>query len=246
MREELFAAGVELAVTGQARPQGDLPWRRAGRLWIASSGLALPAIVNADAYEPVLGWTPGRSAEFRGRIVLLAAIFALAACGVGLFRSRWMPAGIVALSIASSLALAWDNRRQSPVTEVAGMIRIDQMPPMLDTWLYQSSHREADFRAPVAGLVQPVFEGASQPACSDLILDCDERGEPVAIRSRLQADWPLALMRRQISRQAQIVTSGEVTSPMRLLARNSIYPGYLVAGQASAAPWPTVELRSDR
>ena len=192
MREELYAAGIELAVVGQAVSAGDWPWRHEGRVWIASSGLALPETINADAYDPALGWTAGRSAGFAGGSCCWRWFFAWRPAAWDCGASRWMPVAIVVLGLVSAPALAWDNRRQNPVAEATGMIRIAQTPPSLDTWLYQSCHRDADFRLPVAGLIQPVFSDDGQAAVSDVVLHCDQRGTPIAIGGRLKADWPLA------------------------------------------------------
>jgi hypothetical protein len=244
VRRQFLADGVELAVLGGRRPDAPLPWNRSGRWWIASARIGLPPIVCADAYAPTYGWPAGRSQAFRLRIFLFGAIYCLLVCGVGLWRSRWMPAGIVAASI-----LAFDNRRQSPIFHRSGIVRLIGPATLEDDWLFQVSHRQTPFRLPLENSVHPIFYAESQAESLDLTLDCDGRGQPTAVTGRLSADEPLALMRRRMPAEPadRHPPTQPATSPLHLLATESIYPGFHVEGQLDAPTsddsWPTVELK---
>jgi hypothetical protein len=248
MRRQLFAEGVELAVLSDGRPDAALPWNRAGRWWIASPPTALPTTICPDAYAPTWGWDAGRSPAFRGRILLFGAIHGLLVCGVGLWRSRWMPAGIAAVSILAAAVFAVDNHRQSPIFRRSGVVRLTGAAVIEDDWLFQVSHRQAAFSLPLEDSVHPIFYDESQVESVNLVLDCDGRGQPVAITGVLSADEPLALMRRRMATEgvdgrAAVQTA---TSPSRLLATEPIYPGFTLIGQLDAPvaedSWPTVVL----
>jgi hypothetical protein len=249
MCRDLFAEGIELAVLSDRQPDARLPWNRSGKWWIASAGMGLPPIVCADAYAPTYGWPAGRSQAFRTRIFLFGAIYCLLVCGVGLWRSRWMPAGIVAASLLAAAGFAFDNQRQSPIFQRSGIVRLIGPATMEDDWLYQVSHRPTQFTLPLENSVHPIFCDESQPESLCLTLDCDGRGRPTAITGRLSADEPLALMRRRMPTQPTdlIPPTRSATSPLRLLATESIYPGFSLAGQIDPPTtddsWPTVVLR---
>jgi hypothetical protein len=248
MRRGLFAEGIELAVLSDRQPDAPLPWNRSGQWWIASAGMGLPPIVCADAYAPTYGWAAGRSPAFRRRILLFGAIYCLLVCGVGLWRSRWMPAGIVAASILAAAVFAFDNQSQSPIFQRSGTVRLIGPAAIEDDWLYQVSHRPAQFTLPLESSVHPIFYDESQAESQNLTLDCDGRGQPTAITGRLSADAPLALMRRRMPTEPadRSPPTQPAASPLRLLATESIYPGFSVAGQfdaPAANTWPTVLLK---
>ena len=242
---QLFAEGITLAVRDAGKPDAQLPWRRSGPWWIASSELKLPPMIDADAYAPTDGWNSGHSEAFRRRIFLLGAIYCLIAGGACLWRSRWMPAGFVAMSILAGAAFAIDDVHQSPIFRRSGTVLVKGDMMVEDNWVFQVSRRSAEFRLPVAGFVHPIFSDESQAQSARLILDCVGDGGPVAIDGDLQADEPLALMTRQavIGRSDDSALT-HVISPLRLLADESIYPQFRIVGQlvesTDEGVWPTV------
>jgi len=245
VRDDLFAEGITLAIPAGARPDSQLPWAHYGPWWIASAKLKLPPMIDSDAYAPTAGWTAGRTQAFRRRIFLFGAIYCLIACGVGLWRSRWMPAGFVAISMIAATAFSLDNFRQSPIFHRGGIVRLNAEITFEDDWLYQVSHRAADFRLPVDALVQPIFTDKSQVGLMNLTLDCDGHGQPIAIDGHLPSDEPLALMTRQITAdRAEDSTISSPTSPLRLLDTDSIYPQFRIVGQIASSTeediWPAM------
>ena len=244
MRTALFAEGVELAVQSDARPDDLFPWAQTGSWWAASPILNLPPIVCPAAYLPTYGWAAGRTPAFRKNIVGLALVYFLVIVGICLIRWRWTPVAVVAASLLAIAAFQFENRRQSPVFAQAGIIRLSGPAPIEDDWLFQTTHRPAHFTLPLGGEVHPIFSDESQSRSLQLILDCDASGRPTSIAGVLAPDEPFVLMRRSF---APNIPAGPlttpVTSPMRLLIDESIYPGCTVAGQlngASADSWPTV------
>lgn len=245
LRRGLYAANVALAVVSVAPPDDALPWRRQGRLWVAQSGIALPSTVDSQTYAPTLGWTAGRSAVFRRRVVILGALFCILAGGVYLWRSRWMPAAMVLLAVVFAAAATWDNRSRSPLAQIVGEMRLRGPSDVADTWLYQLSHRDADFSIPVGGLIHPVAGDPQQWPSLNLVLHCGADGHPRWLTGHLKADQPLAIMTRWLAPADHAVATTRATSPMRVLAGQSIYADFSVAGQAGGGPdrWPTIILR---
>ncbi len=233
---------------GGGRPDAMLPWRHSGRWWIASSGLRFPTTVDSDAYAPTYGWIAGRSGDFRLHVFLLGAIYCLVVSGIALWRSRWMPAAIVALSIGAGLFFASDNRKYSPLFIRTGMVRLIDQASFTDQWVYQVSHRDFEIKMPIRDSIHPIFEGASQPQMMDLTIDFNDRGEPLAISGRLKADQPLALMTRRLqSVQPYHLLVNPPTSPIRLLASDPIYRGLRLQGELGdplpTESWPGIVLR---
>jgi hypothetical protein len=232
MRAGLFAEGIEVIVPADPPPGSDFDWKKAGKVRVLSANLNFPPIINADAYLPTEGWTAGRDEGFRRHILFSGTIFSLVVSGIGLWRSRWMPTGVIAISIAAGAAFALANEGQSPISVMQGTVRLIVGENQFeDRWVYQISHRDVDFRLPVDGSIQPVFFESSQADRAKLTMECDGNGNAVAISGRLSADEPLVIMSRT---RAPIASSALVsaTSPLRLLANTSIYAGFTVAGQS--------------
>jgi|GEM_PF-1445713 len=247
-RADLFAAGVELAVIGGGRPDATLPWRHNGKWWIASSDLHFPPTVDSDAYAPTYGWTAGRSGDFRLHIFLLGAIYCLIVSGIALWRSRWMPAAIVTLSIGAGLFFASDNGKYSPLFIRTGVVRLIEQPSFTDQWVYQVSHRDFEMKMTIRDSIHPIFFDTSQPQMMNLTIDFNDHGEPLAISGRLMADQPLALMTRRLQTvRPDNSLLNPPTSPMRLLASDPIYRGLRLQGELGnpmpAESWPGIVLR---
>jgi hypothetical protein len=244
-RGQLFAEGIMLAVKGAAKPDSQLPWRQSEPWWIASSGLKSPPVIDSSVYAPTDGWNSGRSETYRRRIFLFGVIYCLIAGGAFLWRSRWMPAGFVAVSILAATAFAIDNIHQSPIFQRSGIVLLKGDTTVQDNWVFQVSHRPVEFHLPVAGIVHPIFSDESQAQSARLILDCNRDGEPVAIDGHLQADEPLALMARQAAGgHADCSALLRATGPLRLLADQSIYSQFRIVGQLpepiEESIWPGV------
>ncbi len=244
MRTALFAEGVELAVLTNSKPDDLFTWVQDGSWWTASPNLNLPPVVCPAAYLPTYGWIAGRTPAFRKQIVGLGLIYLLVIVGISLLRRRWTPIAIVAVSILAIAAFHLENQHQSPIFAQSGIIRLIGPAPIEDDWLFQTSHRPANFTLPLAGEVHPIFSDESQAKSVQLLLDCDASGRPTSIAGALAPDQPFILMRRSFApaTPAAALTS-PATSPLRLLASESIYPGFTITGQqdaTSADSWPTV------
>jgi hypothetical protein len=249
-RRQLLAAGVTLAITGD-KPSDDFPWQKTGRLWILSSGLSFPLPVNQDALTPTLGWVAGRSTAFRSRIVLDSLLFCFLLGGIALWKSRWMPVAVVLFCISYSTWIIRENQHQSPVSQAVGTVHV--AAPFLatnDVWLFQQSHRDASFSIEIAGMIEPIFPDSAQIPESNLTLICDSTGEPRVLSGQLKADIPLAILSREFQPPENQSVVTPVTSPLRTLVTDSIYPGRVILEQINGVEdtdsplrWPTIVLR---
>ncbi len=247
-RADLFAAGVELAVMAGQRPDTLLPWRQNGRWWIASANLHLPPSLDADAYTPTYGWNAGRNGDFRLHIFLLGAIYCLIVSGTALWRSRWMPAAITAISLCAVFIFALENRKYSPIFRHDGVVHLMDDANFNDRWIYQVSHRDVEFTIPIDGSIHPVFSDMAQPQAMNLMIDFGDHGQPISISGLLSADEPLALMSRQLQGVRQNISLvNPPVSPMRLLASDPIYRGFKLDGQfvrpGPDESWPGIVLQ---
>jgi hypothetical protein len=247
---ELIAQGVELVVQGGNRPDPQLPWKHSGQWWVASLGRNLPPTINSDAYRPTDGWSAGRSEPFRRRIFLLGAIYTLVIGGVALWRSHWMSAAFILVSIIAAGVFALDNQRASPIFQRTGTVCVDDSASFKDDWIFQVSHRPAKFQIPVTYFIHPIFADQSQAESSTLQLECNGDGEPKALTGQLSPDEPLALMKRRLTLDYhKSFITYPVTSPLQLLVRESIYPQLSIADQAATADpireneWPMIVLK---
>lgn len=246
-RRQLFSQGITLIVAGGSRPDPLFPWHRENPWWTASPNLKLPPVISPDAYAPVDGPSPGRSADFRRRIFLLGVIYCLLAGGFLLLRSRCTPVAFVIVSILAAVVFALDNSRQSPISERSGIIRLASEPPIEDHWFYQVSHRPTDFELPIDGLVHPIFLDESQIQSANLTLKCNADGRPVEIDGHLRPDDPVALMTRRFASDLGVrAISTFEGNPLRLLGTQSLYPGFSIQGhlseQTAEDAWPTLVL----
>jgi hypothetical protein len=246
-RGQLFAEGVMLVARSGDRPDAELPWARHGEWWMATSGLPLPPMISDDAYSPVEGWTAERPESYRRRLFLFAVVYCLVFGGVCLWKSRWMPIAAASISLVAVGIFVMDGVRQSPTATRGGVVRLQDQTTMEDHWLFQISPRATTFREVVNGPIHPVFADDAQATSMGVELYCDASGEPTVIGGQLPADEPFALVsRRRVADVSDSPMTTTVTSPLRLLARDSIYPGFTVAGQSADssadAAWPMVLL----
>lgn len=232
MLRELNVAGVTIAVSGESEPRSVLAWRREGGLWIARGVPSITASATPDAYAPTLQWLGGKSLDFRRQIVLLGTLFGILAGGVCLTRSRWSAIAAAGLVTTFGLAADWNNRGFSPVASAMGIVQfdVDRKLAVADVWVFEQSHRDADFDLAVSGSVHPIAMENSQWRNWNLVLTCGSDGTPVSLSGRLKANEPLAVVMRRVA-AAGILSGGPVDSPMRLLAAPSLYGEYEIAGQ---------------
>jgi hypothetical protein len=253
-KRELLAEGVMLAVDSDVAPDTELPWRKMGKLWVVSSGIALPPAVDPEVYSPTLGWVTGKSSAAREQIVLLAIVFALVVGGISLWKSRWMPLAIVAFCVGFSIALARQYQAGSAISYAYGEVRLSQDSLSVDdVWMFLQSRRDVPFSIGVQGLVEPIFSRPGQWADADLKLICDSNGDPQRLEGKLKADEPLAILSRRVAGQMnEAALSQTISSPLRSLAAESIYPGRQIVGQLNSPDdgtsgattrWPTVDLK---
>jgi hypothetical protein len=197
----LLASGVTIALRADAvSPDEAFAWTRRG-----SFHLLTPPRVGIDAllpdeavYDAVVGdlprWPPGF------RLVLLAAA---AGVGIVLFAAALLPGrgalvAFVIIAVVITAGVATWRATASPAAWTVGLIdvAVDDTSGRVDLWTILASADETTTtqRVGTSGGVVP-FSRTHLRTLSP-VLQCDERGRPVAIRLTLPRQRPVALLAR--------------------------------------------------
>jgi hypothetical protein len=245
-RRILLNQGVELIVPAAEKPDDGLPWHRAGAAWVATPLPVFLPVINPDVYAPAAMGLSGQSETFRRNAVAMAAIDCLLIGLIALWRSRWMPLAAIGLSIAILAVTAAVVRGRSPISQRSGIVEVEGPDVFEDQWTFVAARRATNFELPVIDWLRPIFAGEEQAAALRLKLICGQQGQPVSLRGNLGRDDQLAVMTRRAASPIQF-NPGVITSPLRLLLQESIYPGYAAIGQAGGNRdeelWPTIVVR---
>ncbi len=242
---ELFAAGIAIVVPDAAQPAGSLPWRRERDAWVVRPRRFGPRnSVFAPAMLPIAGSTPGHSGAFRRNVLLGAALFAILATGIALWRPKFVALAMgVLVAVTLGSAHAWRSRQ--PASSVAGgsIIVLGTSFTQVDTWSYHVATRDTIFRLPAGA--RPVAESSDALAQVHLTLLA-----PDTFECRLPRGGCVATLARSLSTTQPQTEPVDPTidSPIAPLARAGyLRPGVTIVGQVTGEPWPAIILRtSDR
>jgi hypothetical protein len=234
----LLAGGTAIAVRSHARPVGKWPWEQIGDDWVLRFDPAGPAsIIEPAAYSPTYEWERGWPATFRRRVFLAAVLFCLIGGAVLLWRSRWAAVAFIALSCLFVAAFAGWYARQSPMLQLAAVMRIDNAPvTQFDLWTWHSPVRAMDGSFPAAGATWPVFASGRQPEQTHTRLQCAPDGRPDRFLFHLDPGQSLAFLSRNLridspAPPALVPARGPFVD---LATTLYLRPGDLLAGQYTA------------
>jgi hypothetical protein len=240
-RSTLLAAGVEIAATGDARPDGRWPWVRQGPWWRLRYRPAGPnsELLNADAYSPVSVWSPPRPA---GGLVSIAALMSLAVIAVCLWRSRWrLPVAIAILLLATGGTAWWRRGLDVVATGGGDVLVVDGPLVQRDIWEFQRGLDSGEVTVPFHGWTHPVFSGAAAMTAANLRLTVTP--SVIAFHASARPQGLLAFVHREVSPGAlPPVVPDTTSSPMQDIAKAMYAPfGSRLAGDGPTAPgrWAT-------
>jgi hypothetical protein len=237
-RQNLYLAGVTLAVHGDWPPDDPLPHQRVAGFNVARLTTSLPPLLTPDAYAPIEGWTPGRSAEDRRHIFLLGTIYLLLFLSCLLLRGRWIIYALIPMTALTCLLFARDNSNRSPVAQIAGDVNLLVPPANIeDHWRYFTAPSPATLHVSARGLCEPFLYDRTQARQMSLQLNCDADGNPDFLTAQMRPGDALAICTRQPA-VAPLQFQTPVNSPLRLLAGSAAYPDFTLAGQAEAPAQP--------
>jgi hypothetical protein len=232
----LLALGVDIMVPGDARPTVDMPWEREGDGWVLRyEPLGPRGSVFAPAMLPVAGSQPGLPERVRRQALLAAALFAILATAVAMWRSRRMVLSATALVAATVVAIgAWQSR-QPKIRLMQGTITIQKGAfTQRDAWRYAFASEPQKPKLLIGARVV-----ADSP---EALLEQTSLLQPSILRSR----W-VALLSRTLSTDTRVATvdAAALISPLTPLAKAGYErPNVTVVGQIPDGPWPTVVLRA--
>lgn len=257
----LTAGGTAVAVRSAGAPNDAwVPWRRLGDMWVIDQAPAGPSgAVLPEAYEPVYGWRPGRSAAMRRRVVSWAVVFAILAAALTLWRSRRAVFAIAALSAIATAALMLWAARVSPVVGAGGTVLVRRGERFqADEWVYFKSIAPAEAEFPFFA-PRPVFASTRHFEASAMRLECGPDGVPVRFTFRLGPDAAMAFMMRfpMVRGDPSPPDPAALDSPLwPLVRRLYLGPRTRTIGQTGAGPalvdpplqlteeWPDIVIES--
>jgi len=230
----LRGRGVTLVVTGatQVKPD-DLPWKQQGSLWVCPPARLLPPMICPAAYEPAMGWNPGRPARFRMKVVIIGIICTLLLGLISLMRNRWAPAAILAISAALAIGVVMWNRVQPITAQASGTICLQENPATssLDIWHYYVSAVAGDICLG-SNFAHPVFYDETQLAAAHPQYRAGQTGAD-GLYLRGAPGFVLAALTTHIG-QPFSCSWQPTPVPIAKLTVPAIYPGWLVDGQQAS------------
>jgi len=207
----LLAAGVVIIVNDANAPDDRWPWEHLQDAWVLRHEVAGPReSVVPEAFSPTYAWDRGLPAATRRQIVLLAAIFAILAVGLSMWRSRYSTVGFIGLCVVAG-GLVYTAYLRRPV-ELAMEKTIALKGPrltQLDQWTWRASLREGRFTQTASGLTLPVFGTAHQIGKLDMQLKFDGMSGPVAYEFRIGPGESIAFVTREVM---NLATPGEFSA----------------------------------
>lgn len=241
---KLLAGGTTVAVRSERRPEGHWGWQQLGDWWVIRPELAGPrSSIQADAYLPVLGWSPGMSTARSRLLVLMLAAFSIVAIGVTLWRSRYAMLIVVAVSaIATAGLIAWRGANRAEVRSATAVVVVQRsIAEQQDDWTYFAVHAPGEVRhaAIREGVGKPVFASRRHFEAVGVSLHCDSTGTPLKFVFALERGQTLAMLDRSMHPRHQTpVKNLEPLSRLRMrgmVERLYLSPEDRMAGTAAAA-----------
>jgi hypothetical protein len=230
----LLAHGVDILVPGEARPAVDLPWVREADAWaLRYRPLGPRGALFSPAMLPVGGWEPGLPDRLRRQALLAAALFAILATALAMWRSRRVVVASAALVIVSVVAIGAWRSMQPTIRLLQGTIAVQNGPfTQRDEWRY--------LLATEAQEPKPLIDARVVAVSPDALLE-----QTSLLRFSIPRGRCVALLSRTLSTSRAVGrTDAAVTSPLAPLVKAGyLRPGVAVVGQVTDGPWPTIVLK---
>jgi len=230
----LHERGVTLVVSTSAKVVPDnLPWQQQGPLWVCRPARSLPSIICPAAYEPALGWNPGRPSRFRLRVVIIGIIGTLLLGLISLIGRRRMPAMVVLLTTALAIGVSCWNRAQPVTTWASGMVSLDETAATStqDAWHYCTVAVPGDIHLG-SGFAHPVFYDEAQLVAARPQYRTGPAGTQ-GLYLHAAPGFPLAALTTP-SDQIFTRSSGPGPVPIAKLVAPAIYPGWQIELQQAS------------
>jgi hypothetical protein len=160
------------------------------------------AVLGDDAYVPTIAWRPGAGDQTRRRVVLAGVLVTLAMVACTLLRGRRAALGtLVAVSLASSGAIAWWQRAQPDFVEADGSVIVVRRDGSIqhDRWRYFTTRRDvATLNVALATGATPVFSDAEHAKQVIATIRVDARTGGQTLVCTLRRGARVAVMERSI------------------------------------------------
>jgi hypothetical protein len=246
----LLAGGVTIAVKTASPPFPKWPWKRMGDYSVLKYNPAGPEGTGSTstgfhdkAFLPISDWLPGRTWDFRKKVLIAAAVCCILILALALWRPRMTWLWTIVLVGAMSLALGKWWATTATVRQAGGEIIVLNPSGLTqtDTWTYQSSSAPRPSTMKWRDITRPIFASRSTQDDIWTSLKCDPAGQPIEFNIKIPANRKVAFLSRSVGPHSpKTPPDPKLTSPLVLFA-NQVYlnesarsPGQLPAGSNPA------------
>lgn len=238
-RSTLLAAGVVLAVPGDAAPDDRWPWKHDGKLWILRDQPAGPTdrTVDEAVYSPTFAWAPGWPVATRQVVFGAGILLSILAVALLLWRSNKAVAGVVLLAVIFSGAVAWWRKFLGPVSQTGGdvIVAADGLLQR-DRWLYERARLNGLRDIAWSGWTHPIFASFEQLEKTGMQVRVSSEGS-LSFAYRAYRGETVAFIHRSVQPGSAPAATSSRSSPMRNMARE-VYQSDLnhIVGEEAAPP----------
>jgi hypothetical protein len=241
----LLAGGVTIAVKSASPPFPNWPWKQQGRYSVLKYNPAGPQGTGSsvtgfheNAFLPIADWQPGRTWEFRRKVLIVAALCCILMLALALWRPRrtWLVTLMLTGIMTVVLGKWWATT--ATVRQASGEIIVlnDSGLTQTDTWTYQTSSAPRPSTVQWRNITRPIFASRSGEVDISTTLVCTPAGEPKEFEIQIPAHRKVAFVSRIVGfGRPKSAPSTTLASPLSVLVNaDYLNPGTQSAGQIPA------------
>lgn len=227
----LLAGGVTIAVKTASPPFANWPWKRQGDYSVLKYYPAGPEGTGSTAtgfhdkaFLPVADWLPGRTWEFRRRVLIVATLCCILILALALWRPRmtWLWALLLTGAMAGGLGKWWSTTAN--VRQAAGEIIIlnESGLTQTDTWTYATTAAARPATIEWRNITRPIFASKSGEDDIPTTLICTPTGQPKLFEIQIPAERKIAYLSRTVGPHSPKATADQkLTSPLLPMVKES-------------------------
>ncbi len=253
----LLAGGVTIAVKTASPPFANWPWKTQGDYSVLKYYPAGPEGTGSNAtgfhdkaFLPIADWLPGRTWEFRRKVLIIATLCCILILALALWRPRmtWLWALILTGTMIGGLGKWWSTT--SNVRRAAGEIIIlnDSGLTQTDTWTYATTAAARPSTIEWRNVTRPIFASKSGEDDIPTTLICTPTGQPKQFDIQIPAERKIAFLSRTVGPHSPKAKPDQLlNSPLLPLVNEAYvnesgqYMGQLPAGKgAGIEQWNAV------
>lgn len=220
----LLAGGVTVAVKTASPPFPKWPWKRMGEYSVLKYNPAGPDGTGStstgfheQAFLPISDWLPGRTWDFRKKVLIAAGVCCILILALALWRPRMTWLWTIVLVGAMSLVLGKWWATTATVRQAGGEVIVLNPSGLTqtDAWTYQSSSAGRPSTLKWRDITRPIFASRSTQDDIWTSLRCDPAGEPAEFDIQIPANRKVAFLSRSVGLHSpRTPPDPKLTSPL--------------------------------